>query len=52
MNKIMKIMKSTLAIHAAVPAIVPKPKTAAMIAIIRNNIAQFSWPSLFMIFSK
>lgn len=32
----MKIMKSTLAIHAAVPAIPAKPRTAAMIAIIRN----------------
>ena len=32
-------MKSTFAIHAAVPAIPAKPKIPAMIAIIRNIIA-------------
>lgn len=35
-------MKNTLAIQAAVPAIPPKPKMAAMIATIKNVSAQFN----------
>ncbi len=34
-NRMRKTRKSTLAIHAAVPVIKPKPRTAAMIALIR-----------------
>jgi len=40
MNKMMNITKSTCAIHAAVPAIPVKPNMAAIIATIKNVIAQ------------
>jgi len=36
-NKIKKITKITFAIQAAVPAMVPNPKTAAMIAMIKKK---------------
>ncbi len=35
-----KTMNRILAIHAAVPAMTPKPKIAAMIATTRNTMAQ------------
>lgn len=39
--------KRTFAIHAAVPARLPNPKTAAIIAIIKNVIAHDKNPILF-----
>jgi hypothetical protein len=39
-NKTIKIKNTIFAIPAAAPAIPPKPKTAAMIAIIINVIVQ------------
>ena len=37
--RIRKTMKQPLAIHAAVPAMTPKPRTAAMIAVTRKMMA-------------
>jgi len=39
MKKIMKITKRIFAIQAEVPAMPAKPKTPAMMAITRNNMA-------------
>jgi hypothetical protein len=39
MAKTKKTIKQTLAIHAAVPAIPPKPRTAAIMATMRKTTA-------------
>jgi len=45
-NKIKNTINNTLAIQAAVPAITPNPKTAAMIATIKKTMAHPSIDSL------
>jgi len=45
-----KITNNTFAIHAAVPAMNPNPRTAAIMATTRNMTAQLSWPFLFIIY--
>jgi len=49
-NNMMNITKSILAMVAAIPAITPKPRTAATIAITRKSIAVPSWPVLFILY--
>tara|TARA_Y100000782_G_scaffold67816_1_gene73780 strand:+ start:231 stop:407 length:177 start_codon:yes stop_codon:yes gene_type:complete len=50
MNSTKKTRNRIFAIPVAVPAMPPKPRTAAMMAIIRKVIAQLSM--VFLLFNK